>query len=99
MGLDENTHPDRSLRLTRMQTTRSQETDVLTRPSRSRKTAQQSALHGPDRKLVLWKSRCNERILTARDPRGSRKESLMRCMHEMSHPESGWKRIDWERSQ
>lgn len=38
--------------------------------------------HGPDRTLVLWKSRCTERRLMAWDPRGFRKEALMRCMQE-----------------
>jgi len=30
----------------------------------------------------LWKSRCTERILILRDPRGFLKEALMRCMQE-----------------
>jgi hypothetical protein len=34
------------------------------------------------RQLVLWKSRCTERILIVRDPRRFQKEALMRCLQE-----------------
>ena len=32
--------------------------------------------------IGLWRSRCTERILMVRDPRGFRKEALMLCVNE-----------------
>ena len=55
---------------------------MRTRPSMMNEAAEPSAPHRPGWVFGLWKSRCTERILMVRDPRGFRKEALMRCMHE-----------------
>src|SRR5271157_750778 len=46
-----------------------------------RNAAEPVARYRPRSVIGLWKSRSTERILMLRDPRGFRKEALMRCMH------------------